>query len=85
MIKKYQTRVTSLAVFQEGETLFSEMTTTVSIDDEAAGEFVVVEQVGRTDIGKIAINPEEWPALRSAINRMVKQCGDLPELLRGAA
>jgi hypothetical protein len=24
------------------------------------------------------INPEEWPALRSAINRMVKMCKDAP-------
>lgn len=60
--------------------MYSEMTTTVEIDDEVGGEFVVVSQEGRDDIGKIAINPEEWPALRAAINRMVKACQ--PEVKR---
>lgn len=50
------------------------MATTVEIIDEAAGEFVVVEQHGRTGIGKIMINPEEWPAIRRAIDRMIREC-----------
>lgn len=50
------------------------MATTVAICDEAAGEFVEVTQHGRVDIGKIQINPEEWPSLREAIDRMIKAC-----------
>jgi len=73
---KYESRVTAMTVAPENEPLFSEMATTVSIEDEAAGEFVVVEQTGRTDIGKICINPEEWPALRAAIDLMIAQCRD---------
>ena len=46
----------------------------VTIVDEAAGEFVEVSQSGRADLGKIAINPEEWPELRDAIQRMVNSC-----------
>lgn len=76
-MKSPQTRITRLVVVPEGEALFSELATTVEIDDEASGEFVIVEQCGRTDIGKIAINPEEWPALRAAINRMVRACREL--------
>lgn len=72
--KTYRTRVTRLLVLPAGEPAFSEMATTVSIDDEAGGEFVVVEQEGRTDLGKIAINPEEWPELRAAIDRMIADC-----------
>lgn len=75
-----RTRVTRLLVVPQGEPMYSEMTTTVEIDDEVGGEFVVVSQEGRDDIGKIAINPEEWPALRAAINRMVKACQ--PEVKR---
>ena len=76
-VATYQTRVTRLLVLPVGEPAFSEMATTVEIDDEAGGEFVVVSQCGRVDLGKIAINPEEWPALRAAINRMVRACEDL--------
>ena len=67
------TRVTKLTITPDGEPLFSERATDVLIDDIAAGEFVVVEQ--RADgMGKIAIDPDEWPTLRAAINRMVKGC-----------
>lgn len=67
------TRVTKLTITPDGEPLFSERATDVLIDDEAAGEFVVVEQ--RADgMGKIAIDPDEWPTLRAAINRMVRGC-----------
>jgi hypothetical protein len=76
--RKQNARITKLAVGPAGEQLFSEMVTTVEIVDEAAGEFVEVEQHGGHGIGKIQINPEEWPALRSAINRMVKMCKDAP-------
>jgi hypothetical protein len=71
MNKQYKARIKCVAVVPDGEPMFSEMATMVSIEDEAAGEFVEVSQIGR-DLGKIAINPEEWPALRAAINRMVK-------------
>lgn len=75
-VSEYKTRVTRLLVVPQGEPTFSEQATTVEIADEAAGEFVEVTQHGRSDIGKIAINPEEWPALRAAINRLVRLCED---------
>lgn len=79
MTEQLKTRVTQLVVVPKGEPLFSEMATTIEITDEAGGgEFVLVSQVGRVDVGKITINPEEWPALRAAINRLVRQCRDLP-------
>jgi len=72
--KEYETRVTSWTVVPKGEPTFSEMATVVSIDDEAAGEYVVVSQQGRTDLGKIAIDPGEWPALRTAIDEAISEC-----------
>ena len=70
----YETRITSLVIAPKSEPIFSECATHVRIVDEAAGEFLEVEQHGRTDLGKIAINPEEWPALRAAIDRMIGEC-----------
>ena len=68
------TRTTAVTVLPEGEPIFSEMATTVSIDDLAGGEFVEVEQASGAQPGKIIINPEEWPELREAINRMINGC-----------
>ena len=71
---KYETRVAKLVVLPVGQATYSEMATEIEICDEAAGEFVEVAQHGRVDIGKIQINPEEWPSLREAIDRMIKAC-----------
>ncbi len=59
----------------EDDPLFSEMRTEITIVDEAAGnEFVEVSQHGHTDLGKIQIDPSEWPGLRDAIEQAVAQC-----------
>ena len=71
----YVARVKSLVVLPESEPLFSERCTEVSIDDEAGGEFVLIRQPGAIREGnEIAINPEEWPKLRDAIDGMVASC-----------
>ena len=67
-----KSRVTQVVVVPEGEPIFSEIGYTITIKDEAAGEFVEIEDHGQES--KVSINPEEWPALREAINRMVKEC-----------
>lgn len=72
--RRIEQRITQLTVVPKSEPLFSERATRVRIEDEAGGEFVEVEQSGRKDISKIMIDPEEWPALRAAINRMIRQC-----------
>lgn len=72
----YETRVTSVIVAPAGDPTFSEMATTVSIVDEAAGEYVEVSQAGRSCLGKIAIEAMEWPAIRAAIDRMIAECRD---------
>lgn len=71
----YIARIKTLAVLPEGDPLFSERCTEVSIDDESGGEFVLIRQPGAIREGnEIAINPEEWPKLRDAIDGMVAQC-----------
>jgi len=75
----YTIRTTSLTVLPEKETIFSEQATTVSIVDES-GEYVEVSQSGHISLGKIAINPEEWIALREAIDILIDQCRPLKEI-----
>ena len=70
----YETRTIGLILAPKGAPIFSEQATEIKIVDEAGGEFVEVCQSGRNDLGKIAINPEEWPALRSAIDSMIQEC-----------
>lgn len=67
-------RTTQITVVPEDQPIFSEQAITVSIVDESGGEFVEVQQASRTEIGKITINPEEWPALREAISLMIADC-----------
>ena len=67
----FETRTLALAVMPEGEPIYQERATRVAIDDECGGEFVVVEQ---GDGGKISVDPNEWPTLRAAIDRMVAEC-----------
>lgn len=68
----YKIRTTQIMVHPaDSQTILSEMVTTVSIDDEGGGEFVKVEQV---NTGSILINPDEWPELRAAIDRMIAEC-----------
>lgn len=66
-------RITQLTVLPEGEPLFSDIAHTVTIDDEGAGEYVVVKSLSE-HYGKIAIDVKEWPALKDAIDRMIQEC-----------
>ena len=68
----HETRTLSIIVLPEGEAVFSEMATTITIVDDAGGEFVVIEQSAIVDAGKIRIDPTEWTALKSAIDRMFR-------------
>lgn len=73
MTKTMRTRALSVIVVPVGEKIFSEMATTIAIDDEGAGEFVVVTQHAR-ETGKISICRNEWPTLRQAIDDMIDEC-----------
>lgn len=68
-----EVRTARVIVAPQGEPIFSELATIISIDDEPGGEFITVEQHGR-DLGKIAIEVAEWPTIREVINDMIAQC-----------
>jgi len=69
---KYKTRPSQWIIAPEGEPTFSEHATRITIEDEAAGEFVQVEQ----ENGIIQIDTTEWPTLRAAIDHAIDQCRD---------
>ena len=72
-MKPTTTRIKSLIIAPEGEPIFCEMAMIVSIEDEAAGEYIqITQQLSDTDT-KITIDPSEWPALRKAVDRMMAE------------
>ncbi len=74
----YETRTTKVTVLFKGESLFHESATEVEIVDEAGGEFLEVSQCSDSHEGKIKIDPYEWPALKAAIDKMIKECRKEP-------
>lgn len=72
---KFETRCVKVAVVPEGEPIFHEQGFTVSIEDEAAGEFLVLRsQHEQDERGMVSFNVETWPVMRKAIDDMVKKC-----------
>ena len=65
-------RPMSWILYPKGKGTMSDFTTEIKIDDEGAGEFLVVTQpYAHTKLsdGGIMIDPTEWPALRDAIDQ----------------
>jgi hypothetical protein len=74
----YTTRTTQISIMPIDEPIFSERCTRVTIEDEGGGEFVSVQQLKeRGHDQQITIDPEEWPVLMAAIERMVSECKPL--------
>lgn len=71
-MKEFITRTKTLIVLQKGNPIFSEGATEISIEDEAAGEFLEIHQYQDDErVNRIAINPEEWPHIRRAVDYLV--------------
>ncbi len=70
----YACRVMSVVVHRQGESVYSDYATTVRITSEGDGEFVEVLQEAKLTPGMVAITSEEWPAIRDAIEKMLKEC-----------
>ena len=71
-------RCVAWVVGPKSEPTFSEMCVKVEIDDESAGEFVVLTGQ-HSEGGKVMISPEEWPVLRKTIDAAIKECRDVPK------
>jgi len=74
-INAYVQRVTEITVLPAGMSPSSERATRIKIADEGGGEFVEVEQIDSSLIsGLIRIDPDEWPHIRDAIDKMIAEC-----------
>lgn len=74
MNKPYQTRITRMTILPEGDPIFSEIPTHIEVEDEAAGEFLVIRQCNETtrpDSNSVSITPEEWPMVKAAVDQMM--------------
>lgn len=66
----YHTIVGSLIVKPVKDPIFSEMATTISVEDEAAGEFVRVAQ-SRAGGGQfVTFDRKEWKLIKEAVDHM---------------
>ena len=72
----YETRVVKLLILPVGEPIFSSRATSVEIDDEAAGEFIVVSQSNDDDgtLRQIRFDATEWEVIKIAIEKMISLC-----------
>ena len=73
MAAKYEARKIKSVVLPVGEPIFSEKGTTIEIVDDAAGEYVKVQQNGYTD-GGIAFDAYEWEFIKAEIESMLAEC-----------
>lgn len=78
-MKPLTQRFTAITLVPEGEPIFHERGYTISIDDEGAGEFVVVRENDAAVTGGIRIDPKDWFVLREAIEWMVNHTKETPE------
>jgi hypothetical protein len=64
--------ILAISIHQEGESpVYSDGHIHVSLDDEAAGCYIVISQ----DDQKIRVNPEEIPMIVDAAKRLLNQPG----------
>ena len=71
----YRTITTQRRVIPSGKAMDDEGVTIIGVDDEGGGAFVTIRQESAMDSDIIRIDPDEWPAVRAAVNRMVRECG----------
>jgi len=67
----WESRVTAISVGPLGTSTLDDQVTLVQIENEG-GEYVTLQNVDGS--GLVAITPEEWPAIRRAVNRLIRDC-----------
>lgn len=73
--KNTMKRYIKMTVGPENVPIFDERNFTIEIEDEAAGEFLLIRCYGdQCQNGEIRLDPDEWEELKEAIDIMVKHC-----------
>jgi len=67
---RWEMRVLSLIVNLKDKPIFDESATTVRIEDEAAGEYVVVKQ----DSAELKFDVDEWGLIKEAVEYLLGEC-----------
>jgi hypothetical protein len=73
----YEQRITQITIPPKGEPIYSERAWTVTIETEAAGEFLQVASKTmhtQSKNAEVQIDSDEWPALRDGIEFMLRHC-----------
>jgi len=78
-VAKYRMIEKELAILPDGQPMYGETVTTVGLDDEGGGPFVVVKQLLNLEENTVQITAEEWPLIRKAAERMLKTCERLEQ------
>ena len=74
---EYETRITRLTVNRLKEPIFSDLATHIEIEDEAAGEFILIrQQADNAKAGVVNITAEEWPHIKAAIEQLLPTPGN---------
>lgn len=73
-MKPYQMIINSVMVLPKGESIFCDQATTVRIEDEAGGPFLVLEQHPNSGKQEIRFDFEEWPMIHQAVQKIAEQC-----------
>jgi hypothetical protein len=71
---EYHSIMSAVTVLPKGESIFHEAATTIYIEDEAAGPFLVIRQEPDAGLQEVRINSEEWPVVKAAIDQMFTVC-----------
>lgn len=67
-----EVRETQWTITPKGKPIFDERAITLSIEDEAGGEFLYIRNGGDCEHGSFRFDPEEWPVLRALIDEAIK-------------
>jgi hypothetical protein len=75
MNTEYERVVTQITIKPKGEPIFHELATTIRIEDEAAGPYVVVSQCSSlASKQEITVDIDSWDSLKNGIDEMIREC-----------
>jgi hypothetical protein len=71
---KYRQTIKTIIVHPEGQPLFDELATEVSINDEGGGYYVILTQFpDDPELGQVRLGPEEIDAVYAAAKQLLTQ------------
>lgn len=70
----FQATITAIAVHRPEESpIFGESATTIRLDDDGGGPFIVIEQADASQPGAIRLDPDECEIVMREVRRLLEQ------------